>query len=686
MIAWIPYAFVRIALVFIAGILTGIYFPLLVKQEYLLPALLGGTALFVWITVALKMKAGALALIILYLAGWYNALLKNEWLLQDSISHLKVPVRVYQAVIITPAEEKNKTWKYTARITHVFTDSLWKEASGKVLLYLGKQGFETPFNYGDRLLISGMPQPIRPPMNPGEFDYRRFLSFKNIYSQHFIGNTKHVTWLENAPPNRIQAFAYRMRHKARQILDEHLPHNRQRAVAYALLLGITDALDNELSAAYAAAGAMHVLAVSGLHVGIIYGLILLLLKPAARSTPGRWFIAGISIAALWFYAIFTGLSPSVLRAVTMFSFVLLAQPLHYRTNIYNILAASAFTLLVFNPFLIMSVGFQLSYLAVLAIVYLYPLLYHSWDAPGWIGDKIWQITSVSLAAQVGTFVPGLLYFHQFPTYFLLSNLFVIPVSTLILIMGLLLILIHALGLPAAWPGKVLQWLIDGLNYVVQTAERLPHALIEPVYISTLQSWMIIILIISLLVLLRKRSAYWTATAFIATVIFAFIQWKRFAENIRPAWFIVYHTPGYRTIEIAEGRTAYCYADSMLLADAEQLRFRIRPNRIRTGVRQVVNYCIEKTTPNKPWFIIKHKELTILCVLKPDAPLPAGKFDYLVAGHGAKNLIVPKHLTFGQIITDGTLTDKEVDKVKQMAEEHNWKLHITHTQGAFKIKL
>ncbi len=206
MIAWIPYAFVRIALVFTAGILTGIYFPYLIKPEYLLPAILGGTTLFIVFTVVLKIKSGTLVLIVLYLTGWYNALLKNELLRQDNIAHLKTPGRAFQAVVITPAEEKNKTWKYTARITHVLTDSLWKEVSGKVLLYFTKKHFENPFNYGDRLVITGMPQSINPPMNPGEFDYRRFLSFKNIYHQHFIGNPKYVTLLENSPPNRILAF------------------------------------------------------------------------------------------------------------------------------------------------------------------------------------------------------------------------------------------------------------------------------------------------------------------------------------------------------------------------------------------------------------------------------------------------------------------------------------------------
>ncbi len=647
----------------------------------------GGTVFFICMVKLRSSVAGLLALVLLFLCGWFNVLIKNESLRTDHLIRLSKTYRLYQAIITTPAEEKESSWKHTAQVTHVYQGKKWTPISGKVLMYFSKRSFNTTFCYGDRLIISGMPQEISLPMNPGEFNYRRFLSFQNIYHQHFIGSANKVIHLENHIPNPVLKLSYRLREKAREVLNQHLPDNHQRAVAFALLLGVRDALDNDLNQAYAAAGAMHVLAVSGLHVGILYGLLLVLLRPLAGSPRGKWIIATISIIVLWAYAVFTGLSPSVLRAVTMFSFVAMARPLQYRTNIYNILAASAFILLVFNPFLIMSVGFQLSYLAVLGIVYLHPLLYHNWDAPGWLGDKVWQITSVSIAAQVGTFVPGLLYFHQFPTYFLISNLLVIPLSTLVLINGLMLFFFHNVAFLDHWLGLMLKGLIDALNFVVIATEKMPFALIEPVYISTAQSWLLAGMTIGLLMLFLKKTPTRVAATLITAAAFAVLQWHRFISLSGTASFIVYHTPGHRAIEFVENGKSYGYFDSALLNDEQQIKYHIRPNRIQSGVRHAVASDIEKVAQHHSWFIIRYKSLTILYVLNSSTDLPEGVFDYLILGHGTQSgLNIPQHLSCKKIITDGTLNGKALYSIKQLAARQNRNLHITSLQGAFKINI
>ena len=181
---------------------------------------------------------------------------------------------------------------------------------------------------------------------------------------------------------------------------------------------------------------MHVLAVSGLHIGILYLLVGFLLKPLERTRKLKVLRGVVILLIIWGFALLTGLSPSIKRAATMFSFIVVADAFNRNTNIYNTIAASALFLLVIDPALLMSVGFQLSYLAVLSIVLLYRPIFNILPASNVVLNKIWEILSVSLAAQLAVFPLSIYYFHQFPVYFLLANLVIMPLAGLNLITGI----------------------------------------------------------------------------------------------------------------------------------------------------------------------------------------------------------------------------------------------------------
>ena len=247
-----------------------------------------------------------------------------------------------------------------------------------------------------------------------------------------------------------------------------------------------DELDFEVKQAYAAAGAMHVLAVSGLHVGIIFLILNTLLAILDTSKKGRIVKAIILLISLWSYAMITGLSPSVLRAATMFSFVIMGTVLNRSSSIYNTLAASAFFILIINPNLLFEVGFQLSYVAVLGIVYLQPLIYKRIYTRWWLLDKVWAITAVSIAAQIATLPLTLFYFNQFPVYFMLSNLLVIPSAAVILILGILLFIASPIPFISESIGWVLNKFIEGLNFGIKEIEVLPNSLIEGLSINVLE--------------------------------------------------------------------------------------------------------------------------------------------------------------------------------------------------------
>src|SRR5690606_7061175 len=304
-------------------------------------------------------------------------------------------------------------------------------ATGEVIIYHQLQKNLEP---GEVMWVQGNPSAIPPPYNPHEFDYRRFLANQQIFHSHFVGAKLTKVGMVNHQP--INNLVLLLRAFVLEKIDGHIttPHSNQ--IAKALLLGQNKNLEKEVSEAYITAGTMHVLAVSGLHVGIIYGFFFLFIKPYQLPGRKRALYLSLIIIIIWIYALITGMSPSVLRAATMFSLMALAQMKSRSPSIYNSLALSALILLVFDPFILYSVGFQLSYMAVLGIVLLQPKIVGWWEPDNRIFRYLWEITTVGIAAQLATFPISVHYFHVFPTYFIISNLVAIPGAFLVMACGI----------------------------------------------------------------------------------------------------------------------------------------------------------------------------------------------------------------------------------------------------------
>jgi competence protein ComEC len=270
---------------------------------------------------------------------------------------------------------------------------------------------------------------------------------------------------------------------------DSLIHDKQaNQIAKAILLGQKKNFDKEVSDAYVTAGAMHILAVSGLHVGIVYGFFFLFIKPYRLKVRKRVVYLSVIILLIWGYALLTGMSPSVMRAATMFSLMALAQMKSRNPSIFNAIALSAVILLLYDPFLIYAVGFQLSYLALTGILVIQPLLVKLWSPTNKVVDYIWQITTVSFAAQLATFPISAYYFHVFPTYFAVANLVAIPGAFLMMAFGvplMLLIKVPYVSLALAWVTEKLIVLINSLIFWFQ---ELPGSRISDIYLSPAFIW------------------------------------------------------------------------------------------------------------------------------------------------------------------------------------------------------
>jgi len=689
MIRWTPFVMVRIALFFIGGILLAIYQPDVLDQQLVKLSLIGCIVLYFIGRFILRGRSsirifsGFIGLLSIFLLGYFHLLNSTDSRSVDHLLTMRDTIQYYEAIVRSAPESKSKSWRLEIEVTRVKTNE-WLDKSGKVQLYVSKRSIDKiPWQYGDHLLIKGEPVELRPPANPYEFDFKRFLGFKNIYHQQFV-SADQIRKVGTARRNGFIYYSLKARAWASSVLEQHIDGEQEQVIASALVLGVTEGIDTDLQNAYAASGAMHVLAVSGLHVGIIYAILLFLLRPLSRFAWSRWAVFMISIVCLWGFAFVTGLSPSVLRAVTMFSFIALARPLGWRTNIYNTLAGSAFILLLFNPYLIMSVGFQLSYLAVLGIVYLQRPLYDLWEIENRVGDWIWQITCVSIAAQVSTFALGMLYFHQFPVYFLVSNLFVIPLSTAVLVLGVLLLAISAWSSVAGLIGLITTYLIKMLNWVVFKVEELPFSLIEEIPLTTFQCWVIMIFLLALVFMIEFKSMRWLYLSAACSVILVITQWIHLTDSINHKQFVVYSVNGFSVMEWIDNGHSYFYSDSAFRQDEERVRFHVRPNRLNSGVSMIYENTPFLKELQEGVSLAQWNGISVAVIHQKNYLLPQlAEIDYLVVGKNAINTKqLPFHLTVKKVILDGSNSRWYSNGWKAICEKENIAFHNVLEDGAF----
>lgn len=693
MIRWIPYTFVRITLFFIAGVLTAIYWPALFSLQTLLYVLFLLLTIYILLLIYRRkinprFDPGFVAIFIFVVAGYTQVLLSTESNDNNHLLNIQDSISCYKVVISSFPEEKENSWKEVGEVLATEAAGQWRSCTGKVLLYFDKKDFSGPYKYGDVLFIKGTPYLPSPPSNPGEFDYKRFLAFRNIYHQHYL-RAGSVVFLEQDPPNLLLDYAMTARTWAQQVINKYVHGKRERAVVEALALGITDELDNDMTQAYAASGAMHVLAVSGLHIGIIYWIILLIFRPLKGSKQGRWMLAVISVLLLWFYVFITGMSPSVLRAAVMFTLVALAEPIQRRTNIYNTLAIAAFCLLMYDPYLIMAVSFQLSFMAVIGIVYFYPRLYSLWEPASQFTTMIWKLTCVSLAAQIATFSLGLLYFHQFPVYFLVSNLFVIPLSFLVLVLGILMLGFSFIAPVAGVIGYVTTFVVKALNWGVFTTESLPASIINNIYISPFQCWLLVGLIVVFVLLLEFRRFRLLYLGVGVALVFSGIQWYHYSNETGKSKLIVYNVRGHAALDLVDRGGTYFLSDSAFIKDEDAIRYYIHPGRLANGITHVWEDKGPFIREFRGCRLILWKGHKLLQVLDRNFDFAASfPVDWLIVSNNAVNDItdLKDKVNFDQLIIDSSNTLNVADELIQRVKEIHKPFHSVLHEGAYSISI
>jgi competence protein ComEC len=497
-------------------------------------------------------------------------------------------------VINTTPEQGANSFKTKALVQAVLTNGEIKQSNGDILLYITHRS-SVELKKGDRILLAVTPVLVEGPQNPDEFNYRRYLFFHGLYHRVMISDNNQVRVIEqNYQTWWVDPFE-RMRAKLIATLRESLEDDNAFAVGSALILGQKEYLSPELRNAYSSSGAMHVLAVSGLHVGIIYLILQQFLSFIKGFKGAKWLQLILILVALWTYAIITGMSPSVLRASTMFSAVAISQSLGRRSGIYNSLSAAALILLCFDPYMITEVGFQLSFAAVIGIVLFQPPIYNLiYVRNKWL-DKVWQITCVSLAAQLITFPMGVLYFHQFPNYFLVSNLIVIPAAFVVLVLGLSLLALQFIPVVFQLLGIELNGILVALNSSVAYIEHMPYALTSGLYFSIFEVWMVYIIIAALALFIYQKDIHALMIISMAVLLLLFSFSIRVSDRRGQKTVVVNNIKGHTSINLIDGEKNILFADSALIANNSKQVFHLKNFWYRLGFKEATYIDIADTT-------------------------------------------------------------------------------------------
>ncbi|NHM05828.1 ComEC family competence protein [Flavobacterium sp. CYK-4] len=413
--------------------------------------------------------------------------------------------------------ERLKPTAYCERYIALVNDIDGTVSHGKLLVNCYKNGLKRPFKIGAELQIRG--EILRPtaPLNPDQFDYGRYLKQKSILGQTYISSQN----IKINPKYYRDIFYYADRLRC-MILDNLQKHHFRKTelhVLAALILGQQQDIDPEVVQDYQFAGAVHILSVSGLHVGFVLLFMQFLLKWLPNSKRNSYFKLSFTLIALWSFAILAGLSPSVVRSATMFSFLTIGLQLNRQTNVLHTLMVSLLLILLFEPSFLFDVGFQLSYLALFFILWLQPLLSQIWHPENKIVNYFWQILTVSFAAQIGTLPLSLYYFHQFPGLFFITNMAVIPLLSIIMGLGVLLMAIAALG----WVPNLLVRLVENLiwilNKIISSIASAEQLVWKDIPFNTLMTISSYLLIIAIALVVKKFSFKTMAMVLVAILFF-----------------------------------------------------------------------------------------------------------------------------------------------------------------------
>lgn len=659
----------------VAGLACFIVFSMFVTRIFPLPEWR-----FRWIT-------GLLILIILGLAGYLRYSLFDSTMEADSGLIASVKDKKVASVCVVQQSPVKKTNSFAALINVIaFEDSgnIHPVSTTPVMAYFSKNSIVECLLPGDTISIYASINRISGSGNPSAFDYGRFMRRKGVVLSVYLDSLSWVK-ISDGKPGLISSWVISIRKSIYHSINTSNLQELNKGLALALMIGVKEDLDQEVNRSFATAGAIHVLCVSGLHVGIIYMLVTYLFGYLQRIRKwGRPLFIIIGLVAIWSYALVTGLPPSVNRASVMFSFMLAGRLLQRKNNSINSVLASAFILLINEPPLIFNIGFQLSYLAVTGIITMFPALSVFWVPKNRIAVKVRDLVVVSICAQLFTFPVAVSVFNVFPNYFILTNLLVIPITGIIIYSGVLFLSLPLINLHH-WVELLFDSLLSLMRWLVGLVDSMPGSSSDGIFLSSAQVWLILFAIFAALFWLRSEGNKFLIVCLISLAAFSILRIDHSRLISNQSGIIIYNVKKASVTDLISSGAMTTVVNHDTVAEKD-LDFAAKAFRIKSGVYKRADENGTAVAHPKKITIAKHPLGDILFVnVLPKHSDSILNCRIAIPGSGLyPDKRVFQQVSAGKWVIDGSINRFRALQWQELAEECGVEMWNTTTQGALFI--
>ncbi|MAZ71593.1 MAG: competence protein [Flavobacteriaceae bacterium] len=616
---------------------------------------------------------GILVYIFFFLLGFanYNLRLPKSQPNHFTQVHLSSGNKLIQLKITDELKPDYFHVKYIAE-TQVVNE---KNTAGRVLLQLRKDSLQHPLFVDDLLLVSGNFQRIPEPKNPHQFNYSDYMKTLGVYAQ-IQANNNAIIILKKGKTT-LAGFSENIRNHLITKLKNTPLQTNERSILQALVLGQRRDIDKALYTDYAAAGAIHILAVSGLHVGILYFILLFIFKPLTYVKNGSVVRSILIVMVLWGFAILAGLSPSVVRAVTMFSFFTFATAIKRPTNSFNTLFLSFFILLLLRPTWLLHVGFQLSYLAVFGILWIQPKLYKLYVPRFYLDRLFWGIITVTTAAQISIVPLSLYYFHQFPGLFFVTNLVILPVLGILLASGLLLVILTACNALPDFFAEGYNYCLLLLNHFISWVAQQDAFLFEDIPFSRGFVFISYLLLASLVLLWKQYNYHRLFFVFVSgSLVLCVLLYEKKQTGFTE--MVIFHKGQHTLVGIKENR-------KLTIFKSDTLSSKVLESHPVKGYKTNCKskYLVEAMLPR--YFNFKQQSILVLDSLgvypeQMEVHILLLTYSPKVNMERLVDSLKPK-----VVIADGSNYRSYVNRWRKTCKKKKLPFHHTGTKGAFTLK-
>ncbi|NJB83803.1 ComEC/Rec2 family competence protein [Wenyingzhuangia aestuarii] len=545
------------------GVLLGILFPNSSTVVFVLGlSLLVLSILLILLNNAFKNYFVLSALILLgLLSVWYSKDLNNDLKKESHYSYSDSKPATLQLTIVKQLKSSEKLFRYYARVDGVNS----KASSGTILVEVSKDSVSLNRLYiGDEFVCKTKIRPINLPSSPYDFDYRNYLALKKVYGKirlkNFIKTGSSTSWLLKLQNYRSGVVAK---------LQASVLSKESKELLMAMLLGDKEHLSKEMQQSFANAGVVHLIAISGMHVGVLYFLLFYTFGFVKSFRYGNYIHVFTVVICLWGFAVFSGLSSSVVRSVTMFSFIILAKLKRKRGLLLEPIVSSMLLLLVLKPNYLFDVGFQLSYTAVISIVVFYPLLTQNIRLKNKIVKYFVDVVIVSVVAQLGVLPITLYYFHQLPLQFLMANFIAVSLLPLVLYGGFLvlmkILLLEQFTFIEAYFDVFVKLYIQVIDYF----SSLEFLILKDISITSIHVYAYYILLFLIWKLFQKQTYKNVGLLLMGILSFQFYHFYHQYKIHQKEELVIYNDYRNNTITLKNKEQLFVFSDTIYLPTIHQ---------------------------------------------------------------------------------------------------------------------